>query len=151
MLGDFAENCKFVVQDEIHGYHWNQNQCTSHPVEIYHRYNPAYQLISRSRCLISDDLEHDVYMVYEVTATTGKFVKENISTGITLIQYFSDGCAGQYNNCKHFFNQGDFGVGCQWNYFAISHGKSPYEGVGGTAAAKASLQRSMEEQILSAQ
>ena len=149
MLGDFAENYKFVVQDEIHGYHWNQNQCTSHPVEIYHRYNPAYQLTSRSLCFISDDLEHDVYMVYEVTATTGKFYKENISTDITLIHYFSDGCAGQYNNCKHFLNlcyhQGDFGVGCQWNSFATSHGKSPCNGVGGTAAANASLQRSMEE------
>ena len=157
VLGDFAENYKFVVQDEIQGYHWNQNQCSLHPVVIYHRCNPANQLTSRSLCFISDDLEHDVYMVYEVIATTAKYVKENISTGINVIHYFSDGCAGQYKNCKHFLNlcyhQEDFGVGCQWNFFATSHGKSPCDGVGGTvkrAAAKASLQRPMEEQILSA-
>ena len=157
VLGDFAENYKFVVQDEIQGYHWNQKQCTLHPVVIYHRCTQDSDLASRSLCFISDDLDHDVYMVYSVIETSAKYIKENISTGITMIHYFSDGCAGQYKNCKHFLNlchhQEDFGIGCQWNFFATSHGKSPCDGIGGTVkrvTAKASLQRSMEDQILNA-
>ena len=39
VLGDFAENNKFLVQDEANGYHWNQQQCSLHPVVIYHRCN----------------------------------------------------------------------------------------------------------------
>ena len=27
VLGDFAENYKFLMQDEIQGYHWNKSQC----------------------------------------------------------------------------------------------------------------------------
>ena len=32
---DFAENYKFVVQDEAQSFHWNNKQCTLHPVAIY--------------------------------------------------------------------------------------------------------------------
>ena len=31
ILGDFAENYSFVVQDEVQGFHWNNLQCTSSP------------------------------------------------------------------------------------------------------------------------
>lgn len=37
MLGDFAENYSFVIQDEVQGYHWNKSQCSLHPVILYHR------------------------------------------------------------------------------------------------------------------
>ena len=37
VLGDFAENYKFIVQDEIQGYHWNEQQCTLHPIVIYQK------------------------------------------------------------------------------------------------------------------
>jgi hypothetical protein len=68
------------------------------------------------------------------------------------ILYFSDGCAGQYKNCKNFINlchhKEDFGIEAEWNFFATSHGKGPCDGVGGTVkrlAAKASLQRCAEK------
>ena len=32
--GDFAENYKFLIQDEIQSYHWNQRQYTLHPIVI---------------------------------------------------------------------------------------------------------------------
>ncbi len=35
VLVDFAENYKFLVQDEIQGYHWNKSQCTLHPAVVY--------------------------------------------------------------------------------------------------------------------
>ena len=75
-----------------------------------------------------------------------------------MIHYFSDGCAGQYKNCKHFLNlcyhQEDFSMRCIWNFFATSHGKSPCDGLGGTVkrlAAKASLQRPVDNQIFKAE
>ena len=34
--GDFAQNYSFIVQDEIQGYHWNNLQCTLHPVVVYY-------------------------------------------------------------------------------------------------------------------
>ena len=36
VLGDFAENYTFVVQDEIQSYHWHKKQCSLHPVIIYY-------------------------------------------------------------------------------------------------------------------
>ena len=156
VLGDFSENFKFVVQDESQGYHWNQRQCTLHPVVIYHKFTEPASLISESLCFLSDDLDHDVSMVYKILQETVHYIKEKISPGIKLIHYFSDGCAGQYKNCKNFVNlchhQEDFGIKCEWNFFATSHGKSPCDGIGGTVkrlVAKASLQRPMQNQILS--
>ena len=35
ILGDFAENYSFVVQDEVQGFHWNNLRCTLHPVVVY--------------------------------------------------------------------------------------------------------------------
>ena len=87
------------------------------------------------------------------------YVKEKLPH-IKHITYFSDGCAGQYKNCKNFLNlchhQADFGFSAEWHFFATSHGKGPCDGLGGTIkrlATKASLQRCTEgmhsEQILS--
>ena len=35
VLLDFAENYKYVVQDEVQSFHWNNQQCTLHPVVLY--------------------------------------------------------------------------------------------------------------------
>ena len=35
VLVDFAENCSFVVQDEIQSFHWSKSRCTLHPVVVY--------------------------------------------------------------------------------------------------------------------
>ena len=72
------------------------------------------------------------------------------------IEYFSDGCAGQYKNFKNILNLchhvTDFGITARWSFFATSHGKSPCDGIGGTVkrlVARASLQRPLDNQILS--
>ena len=36
ILGDFAKNYSFVVQVEVQGFHWNNCQCTLHPVVVYY-------------------------------------------------------------------------------------------------------------------
>ena len=39
ILLDFAENFKYVVQDEVQGFHWTNLQCTLHPVVVYYKFN----------------------------------------------------------------------------------------------------------------
>ena len=39
ILGDFAENYTFVVQDEIQSFHWSKISCTLHPIVIYYKEN----------------------------------------------------------------------------------------------------------------
>lgn len=155
VLVDFAENYKFLVQDEIQGYHWNKSQCTLHPVVVYTKEDG--QLKDHSICFISDDLNHDVDMVYQILKETAKHIIESINPQVKSVNYFSDGCAGQYKNCKNFlnlcFHRTDFHTGCTWSFFATSHGKSTCDGVGGTVkriTSRASLQRPFDNQILSA-
>ena len=76
---------------------------------------------------------------------------------VRTIHYFSDGCASQYKNYRHSLNlcyhHEDFSMHCIWNFFAASHCRSPYDGLGGTVkrlAANASLQRPLDNQILTA-
>ena len=37
ILLNFAKNYHYVIQDEIQGYQWNKQQCTLHPVVLYHK------------------------------------------------------------------------------------------------------------------
>ena len=74
------------------------------------------------------------------------FLEEMFGEKPKKVFYFSDGCAGQYKNCKNFKNlchhSVDFGFEAEWLFFATSHGKGPCDGVGGflkRMATKASL------------
>ena len=154
-LGDFAENYKYIIQDEIQSFHWTSDSCTLHPVVLYYKLPGNDELKHLSYCLVSDDLEHDVTFVYKVQ----EFITSDIKTRFSHIKkviYFSDGCGGQYKNCKNFLNlclhQSDFGLDAEWVFFATSHGKSPCDGIGGTVKrqlARTSLQRPKDNQILS--
>ena len=53
-----------MIQDEVQGFHWNNSQCTLHPVVTYYQENDRLKNISY--CVISDDRKHDVALVYEV-------------------------------------------------------------------------------------
>ena len=132
-LGDFAENYSFVVQDEVQSFHWNNLQCTLHPVVLYYKIDET--LTHKSFCIISDDMKHDVDMVHEVQEVVINYVKTEMPQ-IKKIEYFSDGCAGQYKNKKNFQNlcmhMEEFNIDAEWTFFATSHGKSPCDGIGGT-------------------
>ncbi|GBM39738.1 hypothetical protein AVEN_208641-1 [Araneus ventricosus] len=149
---DFSENYAFTIQDEAQGYHWNSNSCTIHPVMIHCKDTSNVKLII-PLCIISDDLKHDVSMVYEIQKNVTAFLKENYPH-ITNIHYFSDGCAGQYKNKYNFMNlclhEKDFKLKAQWSFFATSHGKTECDGIGGTVkrlARKKSLQQHLDRQI----
>ena len=145
VVGDFAENYAFVVQDASQSFHWNNAQATLHPFVVYFR--EGGNLGNCSYVVISECNIHDVVAVHLFQARLVAFLKEKFDT-LNKIIYFSDGCAAQYKNCKNFANlcnhEVDFGVSAEWHFFATSHGKGPCDGVGGTVkrlATRASLQR----------
>ena len=103
-----------------------------------------------------EDLNHDVAFVCKVIKETVDFIKKELNPSVKTIHYFSDGCAAQYKNCKHFVNLchhlTDFSIDCMWNFFATSHGKLLCDGIDGIVrrlTARTSLHRPISSQILS--
>lgn len=155
ILMDFSENYTFTVQNEVQGYNWNHGYCTLHTAVIYYLVDNI--LKSKSVCVISNDLNHDVPMVFKTQQLLLNYIKSDISSHITSVPYFTDGWAAQYKNCKNFINlcyhMQDFLISVEWSFFATSHGKSPCDGVGAVVkrpTTKASLQRFYDDQIMSA-
>ena len=132
-LCNFGENYGFVVQDEVQSFHWRNLQATLHPVVIYYKENE--KLKHFSYCVISDDIEHDVAMVYQVQNEVLKKVLADLPE-TKDVTYFSDGCESQYKSRKHLFNlcqhSSEFGINAKWVFFGTSHGKQPCDGIRGT-------------------
>ena len=156
VIGDFAENYSFVLQDAAQGFHWNNSQATIHPFVIYHRLplpgDDNTNLKSLSFVIISDCLTHDTIAVHRFQRKLIAHLKDHLP--FEKVIYFSDGAASQYKNKKNFINlvyhEEDFGMPAEWHFFATSHGKGPCDGVGGTVkrlAARASLQRPYDDQL----
>lgn len=95
---DFSENYKYVIQDEIQAFHWNNQQCTLHPVVYYYR-DETNTVKTASLCFISDDNDHDTCFVYYVQNQITDHLKTKLPN-INKIMYFTDGCAAQYKNYK---------------------------------------------------
>ena len=155
LVGDFAENFSFLVQDAAQGFHWDSSQCTLHPFVFYFRGLDG-SLRHKSFCFISDLTKHSTAMVHTFLQVLVPVLKGSHSS-LSKIIYFSDGCAAQYKNRYNFINllhhKADFGIDAEWNFFATSHGKNACDGIGGTlkrSATKASLQRPYNNQILTA-
>lgn len=157
IVGDFAENYSFIVQDAAQGFHWENSQCTVHPFVVYFKDPISQKLGHNSFCFLSDSTQHNTAMVHTFISKLLSYLKVH-HPNLTKIHYFSDGCAGQYKNRYNFINlcyhEQDFGLSCEWNFFATSHGKTACDGIGGTvkrATARASLQRTTSRQILTPQ
>lgn len=157
VLGDFSENYTFIVQDAIQGFHYENIQCTIHPFVLYYKDLSNGELMHKSYCVLSPDTKHRTSMVYTFLCKLIPKIQEKLSI-IKKIHYFTDGCVSQYKNKFNFINicnhLQDFGITCEWHFFATCHGKSACDGIGGIikrAAAKASLQRATENQILSSE
>ena len=90
-------------------------------------------------------MKHDTPFVYQVQSEVVQYLKKELPHVID-IEYFSDGCAGQYKNFKNILNLchhvTDFGTTARWSFFATSHGKSACDGIGG--AAKRLVARAIE-------
>eukprot|EP00731_Ephydatia_muelleri_P014922 Em0008g642a len=154
VIADFSENYSFVVQDEVQSFHWNNLQATVHPFLCYLK-NSEGKIDNVCFTVISENKEHDTISVHLFQQKLISFLTEHFSKKPQKIIYMSDGCADQYKNCYNFTNlchhDEDFAIPAEWHFFATSHGKSPADGMAGTVkrtAAKASLQRPYEDQIL---
>ena len=101
----------------MQGFHWNNLQCSLHPVVIYYKETSLLNHISYS--ILSDALNHDVSFVYQVQKVVLSHLKVNFPF-INKVEYFSDGCGGQYKNRKSFLNlckhQDDFNMNAVWNF-----------------------------------
>ena len=151
VTADFSENYAFVLQDAAQGFHWNNLQATIHPFVCY--YSESWKACHLSFVVISDCLHHDTVAVNLFQKKLIAHLKQKLI--VNKIIYFSDGAAPQYKNRKNLINlcyhESDFGVQAEWHFSATSHGKGACDGVGGTVkrlAARASLQRPYEEQIM---
>ena len=139
-------------QGEVQSYHRNNAQATIHPFICYWLENGGSKHVT---CVaVSECLTHDTIIVHLFQQHLPKFLKEMFREKPTKVFYFSDGCAGQYKNCKNFMNlchhSVDFGVEAEWHFFATSQGKGTCDGTGGILkrmATKASLQRPYQDQI----
>ena len=139
---DFAENYQYVYQHEVQSYHWCKKYCSLHPVVLYIKVDGQLECVSM--CVLSDDLKHDTVFVHKVMEIAAEYCKTN-HPHIKKFEYFSDGCAEQYKNFKHFMNicrhSEDFDMEVvAWNFFATSHGKGACDGIGGTVKRLARLE-----------
>ena len=151
VLGDFAENYQFLVQDEIQSYPWSKEYYTLHPLIVY---------------FINDDrnIQHNPLITITTTIQI-LFLKCKQSLLITFKKtfhlwirssFFRQLCSTKnrktfINLCRH---QQDFNMDAEWIFFATSNGKSPCDGVGKFVKryfAKCSLQIPLHDQILSYQ
>ena len=92
--------------------------------------------------VISGHLLHDQNVVQCVCFVFWGFFSLLIPTTYTRhprinrIKYFSDGAASQYKNFKFFINlmyhEHDFILTAEHHFSATSHGKTLYNGIGGT-------------------
>ena len=90
------------------------------------------KLTQKSFVAISECNQHDTVAVHLYQTRLLNFLK--LTYQVTKIFYFSDGCAGQYINCKNFLNlchhKQDFEGDAKWYFFATSHGEGPCDGIG---------------------
>ena len=153
VLGDFAENYQYLIQEEIQSFHWSKEYSTLYPQVIYYK-DADGNLQHYSLCFISDGNTHDTSFVHKIQTLLVKFLKQRLAN-FTNIYYVSDGCSGQYKNFKKFLSlcshKDVFSFEAEWIFFATSHRKSVCNGIGGAVknhAAKQSLQRPINNQIL---
>ena len=100
VLGDFAENYEFVVQDEIPSYHWSKDSCTLHPVVVYFKIEGEQEIQHKSFCFLSDDRNHDMFCLRSAEAPD--FLHKRKYESITKEYYFSDGCGHNIKTIKTF-------------------------------------------------
>ena len=156
ILMDFSGNHSFLVQDAIQSFYWQNQQATLYPFAVYHNDDDG-KLKCDCCCVISDHLLHDQTAVHCFIS----LVIPTICTRnprINRIKYFSDGAASQFKSFKSLINlmyhEHDFNLKAEHHFFATSHGKSPYDGIGGTIkreAANASLRAAVTNQILTSE
>ena len=85
-------------------------------------------------CFIYDGKKHDTFLLYQVQTILVDYLTAH-RPYIEKLIYFSDGCGGQYKNCKNFTDlcshKHDFGTSADWVFLGTSYCKSPCDGIDG--------------------
>ena len=112
---------------------WNNYQCSLYPAVTYYQQNDKLKNISH--CVSSHYRKHDAVLVYEVQKTILAYLNSQPS-GISTIIYFTDGCTRQYKYWEKKLTFVSTKVILEWtrdgHFFATSHGKQPFDEIGGT-------------------
>ena len=76
-----------------------------------------HQLIEKSFCFLSDNVEHGTSFVWKLQQKLTEYIRNNFPN-IKFIEHFLDGCAGQHRNFKSSLNlthhQFDFNLAASW-------------------------------------
>lgn len=152
---DFSENYAYIAQDAAQAFHYNNDQCTVHPMVCY--YKSGEMVSHKCFVILSECTTHDSAAVYMMQRLIVPELKK-ISSKVTKIFYVSDGAKQHYKNkyqmCNLIHHKEDFGVIADWHFHPTAHGKGPSDGVGAILkreATRASLQAKPDDAILTAQ
>ena len=153
VIADLAENYSFILQDAAQGFHWNNDQATLHQFVCYYRRDTELEHINLVDIWLSETWHSSRPFVPEKNLV--KMLKNKI-LDIKKLIYFPNGSVSHknYKNVNLCNHKADFATDAEWHFFATSHGKGPYDGLGDTVkrlAAKASLQWPYNEQIMTPQ
>ena len=150
---DFAENYKYVLQDAIQAYNFNNDQATVFTVVIYYMKDGKLEL--KSMAIISDDLKHDTVAVYEYQKIILNYLKSKFE--VQKVYYFSDGARQHFKNKSSFANliahEKDFRIPAEWHFHPTAHGKGACDGIGANLkrnTSKYSIQGSHQDRSLDA-
>ncbi|XP_017470011.1 PREDICTED: uncharacterized protein LOC108378244 [Rhagoletis zephyria] len=125
---DFAENYKYVIQDAIQAFHFNNDQATIFTIVIY--YMKDGKLEHKSMAIISDDLKHDAVAVYEYQKIILNYLKSEFT--VAKVYYVSDGARQHFKNKSSFANlmahETDFDTPAEWHFHPTAHGKGACDG-----------------------
>lgn len=126
---DFAENFAIRNQDEIQAAHFSYDQVTIFTACAW------TESEHRSFVIVSNDLNHDKFAVWEYLNVLLKLLQNKAPT-IKNVHIFSDGCTAQFKNrfilSKLPYLQTIHKLNISWSFFATSHGKGAVDGIGGT-------------------
>src|SRR6266568_4574586 len=90
VVGDFAENYSFVVQDAAQSFHWNNLQATLHPFVCYYKELATPDVLKHtSFVVISESNIHDTTSVHLFQKVLLKFLTDTVIQPTKII-YFSD-------------------------------------------------------------
>ena len=108
----------YVIQDETQSAHWSKQSLTIHPAVLYVKSEGKVKPISL--CFLSDDMDQDTSFVNNFQREICQYLRENYPQ-VQSVEYFSDGCAGQYKNYKNLLNLSyhfeNFGIQASWSFF----------------------------------
>lgn len=149
---DFSENYSYVVQDAAQQFHYNNNQCTVHPVIFYYRNGD--EIMYSSQILLSNSITHDTAAVYVMQEILIPKIRK-MCPKVKRIIYVSDDVKQHYKNkfqmCNLVKHKDDFGIEAEWHCHATAHGKGACDGIGAMfkrEAIRASLQAQPNKAIL---